>query len=263
MVILIFFKYKSNNLIIPVVKQVIKDNLDGTTCIITKTNEDAIQITSLLNRQGIPATLIQTRDDFRLMDMLEMRTFFNKVKEQTQNKVSLDIIVEAVNYIKNTMQSSKNLPIVIEALKKLLPQKSFFEESEMFLSDLNDLLFETFYSDIYNSNKIIVSTFHKAKGKEFDNVYLMYPQSFISDNEQIRLFYVGLTRAKLNLSIHSQMDFDNIEVANKKLYLDNNTYEELEHLEIYFNHKDIALGSCQTYANNIKLLHSGMEIKTR
>src|SRR5690606_33528793 len=130
--------YSTNNLIIPVVNQVIKDNLEGTTCIITKTNEDAIQITSLLNRQAISATLIQTRDDFRLMDMLEMRCFFDKLKELTQNRVSLDNIVEAVNFIKNTMKSSKNLAFVIDALKKLLPPKTFFDESEMFLSDIND-----------------------------------------------------------------------------------------------------------------------------
>lgn len=255
------YKYSSNNLIIPVVNQVIKDNLDGTTCIITKTNEDAIQITSQLNRQGITASLIQTRDDFRLLDMVEIRAFFEKVKELTQNRVSLDIIVEAVDFIKTTMSSSKNLGFAIDALKKLLPPKSFFDESEMFLSDLNDILFETYYSDIYNQNKIVVSTFHKAKGKEFDNVYLMYPQSFISKDDEIRLFYVGLTRAKLNLSVHSNMDFSDIIVDNMNLYLDNNDYLDPEYLEVYLNHKDIALGSCQRYVSNIKLLQSGMEIQ--
>jgi len=254
------YKYDSDNLIIPVVNQVIKDKYQGTTCIITKTNEDAIQITSLLKRQGIMATLIQTRDDFRLMDMYEIRSFFSKVKELTQHKVSLDIIIQAVDFIKETMQHSNNLPFVIDALKKILPAKSFFDESEMFISDLNDLLFETFYSDIYNSNQITVSTFHKAKGKEFDNVYLMYPQSYISKDEEIRLFYVGLTRAKINLSIHSNMDFNNIKVSDMNIFLDKNEYQDPDHLEIYLNHKDIALGSCKTYANNIKLLYSGMDI---
>lgn len=42
----------------------------------------------------------------------------------------------------------------------------------------------------------VVSTIHSAKGLEFDNVILLYDESFAGQEENKRMYYVGLTRAK-------------------------------------------------------------------
>ncbi|GHB40002.1 ATP-binding domain-containing protein [Mongoliitalea lutea] len=49
---------------------------------------------------------------------------------------------------------------------------------------------------------VLVSTIHKAKGKEFDEVFLMLSNATCVDNSERRLLYVGMTRAKSRLSTH-------------------------------------------------------------
>jgi ATP-dependent DNA helicase RecQ len=46
---------------------------------------------------------------------------------------------------------------------------------------------------------VFVSTIHKAKGREFDTVYLLSPVPDGRDINDMRAYYVGLTRAKRNL----------------------------------------------------------------
>ena len=62
----------------------------------------------------------------------------------------------------------------------------------------------------YVNKQIILSTIHSSKGLEYDNVYLLdvYDGVLPSDNpskneyqEERRLFYVGMTRAKKNLNM--------------------------------------------------------------
>lgn len=43
---------------------------------------------------------------------------------------------------------------------------------------------------------IVASTIHSAKGLEFDNVILLYNEAKATEEEQKRMYYVGLTRAK-------------------------------------------------------------------
>ena len=50
--------YKSGNLIVPLVNDVLSEELAGTTCILTKTNDEALQVTGLLLKEGLPAKLI-------------------------------------------------------------------------------------------------------------------------------------------------------------------------------------------------------------
>ena len=75
--------------------------------------------------------------------------------------------------------------------------------------------------------KVIVSTMHKAKGKEFDSVYLMVENNFIQDDYQRRLLYVGITRAKENLYIHTQDGcFKTFEIFANDISIIKTTYEE-------------------------------------
>lgn len=90
---------------------------------------------------------------------------------------------------------------------------------EKFLQELSFDEFEDFKS------QIIISTMHKAKGKEFDIVFVGVGRNFKFDEPaEKRLLYVAFTRAKQQLFIHSQKDilcplntlFDECKIYDKK-----------------------------------------------
>lgn len=93
-------------------------------------------------------------------------------------------------------------------MMKLRLSEVFIRESKL----------EDFYSE--NSETIYVSTIHKAKGKEFDNVFIMLENFNPNIDEAKRLLYVAMTRAKSNLNIHLNSAF-----------LDHHTAENLERFE--------------------------------
>jgi ATP-dependent DNA helicase RecQ len=88
---------------------------------------------------------------------------------------------------------------------------------ELYLSDID---FEIFIKEskledfiFQHGETINVSTIHKAKGKEFDNVFLMLDHFDANSDNSKRQLYVAMTRAKRNLTIHYNGSFlNNIEV---------------------------------------------------
>nr|DAW12319.1 MAG TPA: REP HELICASE [Inoviridae sp.] len=61
-------------------------------------------------------------------------------------------------------------------------------------------------SDLSKQSKIIVSTLHQAKGREFNSVILVFDENYRWNNlneydARRRLIYVGLTRAMNNLIV--------------------------------------------------------------
>ena len=72
-------RYKSNNLIAPLVDNILSEDLAGTTCVLTKTNDEALQITGLLLKNGMQAKLIQSNEGFSLYNLLEVRFFLSRL----------------------------------------------------------------------------------------------------------------------------------------------------------------------------------------
>ncbi len=84
-------------------------------------------------------------------------------------------------------------------------------------SDLEVFIRESKLEDFYSRSgeTIFVSTIHKAKGKEFDNVFLMLENIATHTDEIKRQLYVAITRAKQNLTIHlNTHHFDHINTVN-------------------------------------------------
>jgi ATP-dependent DNA helicase RecQ len=84
--------------------------------------------------------------------------------------------------------------------------KHFFADFEAtrqiyYRSDLREYIFESNIEDFIaaDDKSVFVSTIHKAKGREFDTVYLMSTIPDGRDINDMRAYYVGLTRAKQNL----------------------------------------------------------------
>lgn len=234
-------KYQSANLLTPLVNDILSTDLKGSTCVLTKTNEEALQITGLLLKNGLQAKLIQTSDNFNLYNLAEVRFFLSKLKlGDDVFVISDDIWNEAKRELTNMYRNSTKLEICNNIIKD-------FEETNTkrkYKSDLEVFIRESKLEDFatHNGERIFVSTIHKAKGKEFDNVFLMLEDFNTSTDEANRQLYVAMTRAKQNLTIHLNSNYlDNLSVENMERLEDKNTYLPPNEFAMHLTHKDVWL----------------------
>ena len=86
---------------------------------------------------------------------------------------------------------------------------------KLLIDDLHKYLIldrnEDFLSDIFNNYEVNLSTVHKSKGREFDNVYLEDFEITHNFYEELSILYVGLTRVKSSFHFFtlSFSDFSN------------------------------------------------------
>lgn len=225
-------RYQSSNLITPLVTDVAKAELYGTTCIITKTNEEAIKVTGLLLKNNIKAKLIQSNDGFSLYNLVEVRFLLNKIDLGNDiYTISDDAWDTAKRELISTFRNSNKLEICLNIIKD-------FETTnphKKYKSDLEVLIRESKLEDFYNENgeTFFVSTIHKAKGKEFDNVFLLLENFNPATDEAKRQIYVAMTRAKSNLNVHLN--------ANCLNHLIAENLEQINDFEIYIAPDKIAV----------------------
>src|SRR5690606_8391981 len=216
--------YQSGNLITPLVQDILATGLTGTTCVLTKTNEEALQITGLLLKNDMQAKLIQTNDGFSLYNLLEVRFFLNQLNlADDVFIINDDLWTTAKRELIDKFGNSTKLEVCMNIIKDFEatnPKRKYKSDLEVFISESK---LEHFYNE--NGETIFVSTIHKAKGKEFDNVFLMLENFNPSTDEAKRQLYVALTRAKENLIVHLNSNFlDNISADNLERIENNKTY---------------------------------------
>lgn len=235
-------RYQSNNLISPLVQDVINTGLKGTICILTKTNEEALLITGLLLKKKQQARLIQTNDGFNLYNLLEIRFFLNQLTlDDGAYIISDEIWEDAKRELRNIFRNSTKFEIsnnIIKDFEATNPKRKYRSDFEIFLRESK---LEDFYSQ--NSEMIFVSTIHKSKGREFDNVFMML-ENFKPDSDELkRQLYVGMTRAKNTLSIHLNGSYlDHISSPETERIDDNNIYSPLMELTQQLTLRDVQLG---------------------
>jgi ATP-dependent DNA helicase RecQ len=197
------FDYSSNHIILPLIKHIKSKQLKGSTAILTQFNEEAILIASILKQEGIPAQQVLEQSGFKLKDLLEIRSFTHYIfKEVIDDSgfISDDRWSYAKEKINTDYASSKNKNLVfrvIQTFEKANPKK--FKHT--WKSYLREIRVEDFYHP--EKKTILVSTMHKSKGKEFDNVFILLNKFPLSSEEKKRVLYVTMTRAKNNLYIHT------------------------------------------------------------
>ena len=62
-------EHKSTNLILPTAADILSADLAGSTCVLTRTNDEALQFTSLLLKNGMEAKLIQSNEGFGIQNL--------------------------------------------------------------------------------------------------------------------------------------------------------------------------------------------------
>lgn len=234
-------RYQSVNLITPLVKDIRSTDLSGTTCVLTKTNEEALQVTGLLLKNGLVAKLIQTNDGFSLFDLVEVRFFLDQLNlADDVFVISDDVWLTAKRELVKKFGKSNKLELcknVVKDFEATRPQRKY-------KSDLVTFVRESKLEDFFREDgeTIFVSTIHKAKGKEFDNVFLMLENFNAIPDEAKRQAYVAMTRAKRNLSIHVNSSFlDKLSAQNLERVEDREIHQPPKELAIHLTHKDVWL----------------------
>lgn len=207
-------RHYSGNLVHPVVEDLLQAGLKGTTCVLTPTNEPALHVASLLIKNQMPVKFIQSNEGFSLVNLFELRYFVGQT-ELSDNVAIIDdeTWTDAKRKLKDTFSRSTKLELclaIIETFESVQGKKKYKSDFKAFLLESK---LEDFIKD--GGETILVSTIHKAKGKEFDNVFLLL-ENFNTDKEESkRQLYVALTRAKSHLTIHINSDLLNkISVPN-------------------------------------------------
>ena len=199
-------RYDDGNLIVPFVHDLLKTELSGTTCALTRTNDEALQVAGLLLRNRMSARLIQSNDGFNLFNLDEVRYFLGQ-PGLTGNVVN--ITDEAWENAKRALAERYRRSTKYELCRNLIRDFETANPKIKYKSDLEVFIRESKLEDFYGENgeTILVSTIHKAKGKEFDNVFMLLEDFNPSTDDAKRLLYVAMTRAKRNLTIHLNSDF--------------------------------------------------------
>lgn len=254
-------RYQSGNLITPLVHDILTTGLTGTTCVLTKTNEEALQITGLLLKHDMQAKLIQTNDGFNLYNLSEVRFFLNQLNLADDIFIiSDDIWVNAKRELINKFRKSTKLEVcnnIIRDFEATNPKKKYKSDFEVFIRESK---LEDFFNE--NGETIFVSTIHKAKGKEFGNVFIMLENFNPATDEAVRLLYVAMTRAKQNLTVHLNSNFlDNMTVENLEQVEDNDDHFPPNELIMHLTHKDVWLDFFISKQYLISQLVSGDELK--
>lgn len=215
----------------------------GTTCILTKDNREALFVFSLLLKKEIGAKLIQTEGGIRLYDIWEIRYFMHLISNEENSPVIDDALWKsAKTKLQTIFSQSTCLPNCIRMLED-------FETtySTKYRSDFEEFIRESNLEDFEaeKTEQVIVSTIHKAKGREFDTVFLMLNSKEILNEEEKRCLYVGMTRAKNALYIHYNSSlFSGYHMPGVELFEDRKEYDEVNDIIVQLTHKDIVLDFC-------------------
>ena len=241
----------------PIVDNLIKNRGLGSSSILTQTNEEAVIMVALLRKYGIKSTLIQSMDGFRFSNLAEIKYFLKYLSKNVKTPLIIDQIWEEA---KSATYKLYNTSTSIFYVKKCI---ELFEQTNKtkYFSDFKEFIFESSvedFCDISNSD-VVVSTIHKAKGKEFDDVYMLISDNYSKDDTLLRRYYVGMTRAKNRLFIHTNCDcFSN---KNTDQYIvDQKIYSMPEEVVLQLSHKDVYLGFFKNIKREILSLRSGQTI---
>jgi len=195
--------YEPNNSYIKNVVSVIKnDSQSDSIAVLVRTNDEVLQIYSALSERGIRARYITSKDGFELGSLVELRDFL-----RFWEKSNFD---EAMQTLEDKYIHSKNYPLVYEVINRFYDE--YADEIEKspnhFQAVFGDFLGEIEFDEFEQSHvRVTVSTMHKAKGKEFDAVFVCTEDNFIKNPYDARLLYVAMTRAKEKLYIHTKYRF--------------------------------------------------------
>ena len=252
------YSYLSYNLFTPLLELIKQEKVFNGIAILAYTNEAVMDIYSLLQENGIESRYLIEREKFELKNIIELRDFDKLLNSYLDDELSYkeSYFEKALNEMELKYKNSSNLSLLYKIIDKFLNESDNYYISQ-WISYLEEIKLEDFEN---YKKKVIISTIHKSKGMEFDKVYLLVNQNPTKDEDK-RLFYVGMTRAKNELNIIRKGK----DITDKKEYV-NYFFDKTQYINEsrIFTHimslKDINLGfDFEKYGVN-KNIYSGLKV---
>lgn len=234
-------RYGETNFIAPLVESIKSTDLAGSTCVLTRTNDEAVQISGMLIRDGYSAKLIQTNDGFSLYNLQELRFFTDCLNGNTNSPIIVD---EDWNNGKRELVKKFQSSNKLDWCKVIIKDFEIANPVKRYKTDWKTYLVESKFEDFIqiNGETIYVSTIHKAKGREFDNVFILLDDFDAHAEDCKRQLYVAMTRAKSSLTIHYNGKYLQGLIANKLTStFDSYIYQTPNYLCCNLSHKDVQL----------------------
>lgn len=236
-------KHRAEHMDIPVADCLQATWHGDSAAILTAKNEDALRMLGLLNRRGIPARLIQSGDGFRMSQLAEVKMFCKLLNTNSggDSRIYSETVWEEA---KQTLCSRYSTSTCLETVLNMLSQFEKVSGGALYRSDFEMFIYESVYETFtpHEQDAVVISTIHKAKGREFDDVYIMLNQKDDREDKNKRTIYVGITRARNELYIHyNSAIFDGISADGAEHESDTQDYPEPEELEIQLGLDDVYL----------------------
>lgn len=198
------------------ISQLILDGVDPSDiAILYRTNSQSVHFETALNSRGVP---FQVRGSEEFFSRREVREAMLALKSMGRRPdIALDEVVRAVasqyGWAPRAPQGEGALRERWEALDMLVKMADEFSRGNH--GGLGEFVAELFEraeaKNAPTSHAVTLCSLHAAKGLEWEHVFLvgmsegLMPISLAKRQEQVaeerRLLYVGITRAKMNLSI--------------------------------------------------------------
>ena len=169
-------------------------------------------------------------NDFYLNKFTSLRNDFKRLKKMKMED-KIDCILYEIgygDYLDNFNDfSNLNYNLIFDLIKYLSKDLKTFDE---FIEKLNNLK-ECLKNASSSKSNISISTIHSAKGLEYDNVFIIdlidgeFPQKSVLNSfdeklleEERRLFYVAMTRARKRLFLFTIKERNNLPVESSIFY---------------------------------------------
>jgi ATP-dependent DNA helicase RecQ len=224
-----------------------------TLALLAYTNNEVADLHALLHEKDIPASYLLNQESFPLKMLIEFRYL-----EALLSDIQIDenSLWSAYEEVEKRYKDSKNMPLVYKLIKNFIDEHEILTQS-LWYAYLDEISMEQL---IATYNKTLVSTIHKAKGKEFDHVILLLHKQQMNDNF-LRLCYVGITRAKKSLTIITDNSFfQKQNYPFVQYYQDNNHYPQANQKTFVTNLKDYYLSMQPEYQRQNFILIAGSSV---
>ncbi|NOQ74046.1 MAG: RecQ family ATP-dependent DNA helicase [Crocinitomix sp.] len=248
--------YKGNHLEKPLVENLHNLQLEGVKAVLTRTNHEALLISSMLTELGYKTRLLAGFDGFTMSVLDEIRFFSTQIKKSTGDS-GIIFETEWLDTIDTFRAHFKNNRLLETCLEVIYNFQKAYPDNKL-LVDWWEYIREIKMEDAIhtNSKSIIVSTMHKSKGKEFDHVFMLVEDFESQTDASKRLLYVASTRAKESLHIHTNTSFyENFEFDELNISNFQGELKESGYYELILNHKEVNLGS-QKYPRAARIIQN-------
>lgn len=255
---IVLCRHRSPHLATPVVNELLARPKDGTMAVLARKNEEVLILASTLEKAGFKVRTIGASEGFYVGMLDEVRRFTDllEVMSTEVRTVTEEAWRNTKDHFLHGQQANPLLADLQDIIMRFETDQKGRYELALWQEFIRDLRMEEVV--MTTKDTVLVTTLHKAKGREFDEVILMLPDLPLATEEDRRLLYVACTRAKRRLSIHTgralsaALSLDTVRVEQ-----DDTEYPPPTEVDYIANLKEVHLDSMKPVQQAIAQAHTG------